>query len=177
MAKWSAARLLLPAAALSLPAAAVIQRLYPLGDVVRDADVIAVATVARRDARAHVVEVRHAADLKGKAGWSRTRFRLSGGDNRAQLPVLEKRLAPGRTVVLLGKPKRFMLGYVDGTWFRLAEPGDPKPEPWQFVHLELYLRRTYRGTSAELRRVVTDVLAGRAAAPAPDPTAKPGYGD
>ena len=44
------------------------------------------------------------------------------------------------------------------------------------VHLEIYLRRTFRGTTAELQRTVSEVLAGRAQAPAPDPNVEPGYG-
>jgi hypothetical protein len=75
-------------------------------------------------------------------------------------------------VVLFGS-KRFMLGFVEGSWFRLASPADPARGAWQFVHLEPYLRRTYHGSSAEMTRVVKGVLAGKVQPPPPDPSAKP----
>ena len=159
---------------LALPAGAVIKRLYPLGDIIRDADMILVARVrANRGGLASVTQV---AALKGRPRWSSARFRLTGSDDRTQQPILAARLRQGRRMVLFGKNGRFMLGYVEGTWFRLAEPPAGTRKPWQFVHLEVYLRRTFRGTTAELQRTVSEVLAGRAPAPPPDPNVEPGYG-
>jgi hypothetical protein len=93
------------------------------------------------------------------------------------LPILEKRLVPGRLVVLFGKERRFMLGYAEGTWFRLAPSKREHRSEWQFVHLEPYLWRTFRGTGTELRRIVEGVLDGTVRAPEPDPRVGPGYGE
>ena len=47
---------------------------------------------------------------------------------------------------------------------------------WSFAHLEPYLQRTYKGTTAAMTKVVRDVLAGKAKAPPPDRKGKPGLG-
>src|SRR5262245_34632875 len=97
------------------PAGAVITRLYPLADIIADADVIAAVKVTASSAKEHQIVVTRSAALKGRPGWTTARFRLSGGDDRAQLPVLETRLSRGRTVLLFVKKGRFALGYVEGT--------------------------------------------------------------
>jgi hypothetical protein len=165
---------ILVAAALALPAAAVITRTYPLGDVIADADEIAEARVRRSDARRAEVTLSREAVLKGKPSWSTLRVRLTEGDDRTQVPAARRRLAAGARVILFSKRGRFALAYSDGAWLRLQPPVGPA-KPWRFVHMEPFLRRTYRGSAADLRRVVTDVLAGRARAPEPDASVPPGF--
>jgi hypothetical protein len=152
----------------------VIKRLYPLAHIIADADSIYPARVTARDRKTHRITLSPGTPLKGTVPASAMKVALSGGDDRTQLPTLEERLPPGRTVLLFGKAKRFTLGYTNGTWFRLAEP--PAGKPWQFVHLELFLPRTFHGKTEELQRVVVDVLANKATAPEPDPSVKPGVG-
>lgn len=160
---------------LACPSAdAVIKRLYPLADIIADSDVILVAKVSARDRNLHRVTLTTTGVLKGAAAPAKLVVALAGGDEKWQLAVLEQRLRPGRPVVLLGKRKRFMLGYTNGSWFRLAEPESGKP--WRFVHLETYLPRTFNGSVQRLRQTVEGVLAGRIEAPAPDPSVTPGYG-
>ncbi len=159
-----------------LPAGAVITRLYPLADVIAGADTIVVARITTRDTRQQTAGLKVTEALKGKPAGATFRVRLAGANDKTQAPVLLQRLKPGRTVILFGKARKFTLGYVEGTWFRLAEPTGPA-QPWQFVHLEVYLRRTFRGAGAELQRTVVGVLNGKMKAPAPDASVKPGYGN
>ena len=161
--------------ALCTSASAVVTRLYPLGDVIRDSDFIVVAQVTAVNAKRRTVTLTPGKALKGKAPWKQMRTVLTGGDDKTQLPVIQQRLPKGRTVIFFGKRQRFALGYTEGTWFRLAEP-KRAGDPWQFVHLEPFLRRTFHGTTAQLRDVVASVVAGKAPAPAPDPSAQPGFG-
>ena len=158
------------------PAGAIIARAYPLGDVISGADTIVECRVAPGGVKGEPAKLARVAALKGKVAWNAIGLRLGGGDNGKQAPILAERLKPGRTVLLFRKAQRFTLGYVEGTWFRLAEPARAG-EPWPFVHLEPMMRRTFRGTSAEMRTVIKEVVAGKAQAPAPDPAAKPGYGN
>ena len=55
-----------------------------------------------------------------------------------------------------------------------ADDGDVLRLP--FTHLEPYLRRTYKGTTAEMKQVVVDALAGKAEPPDPNQKEKPGIG-
>jgi len=164
------------ALALCVPAGAVITRLYPLKDIIGDADLITAAQVKRLDRKRHVATLVATQSLKGKSPWKALQLRLAGSDDRSQTGVLEARLPAGRTVLLFTKLRKFTLAYADGTWFRVAAPQDEASPNRQFVHLELYLRRTFRGSSAEMQRLIPAVLAGKAEAPPPDPEVKPGYG-
>lgn len=158
------------------PVGAIVARAYPLEDVISGADTIVECRVAVGGVKAETARLERVAGLKGEPVWNSIAVRLPGGDDGKQVPILGDRLKAGRTVLLFRKAKRFTLGYVEGTWFRLAEPAQAG-NPWQFVHLEPFLRRTFRGTSAEMGSVIRSVLAGKAKAPAPDPAAKPGYGN
>jgi hypothetical protein len=159
------------------PAKAVIRRVYPLAGIIAEADLIVAARVSERDLRGHRATLVLGESLKGQAARARATLRLAGSDNRKQLAVLERRLPPGRLVMLFGKRGRFLLGYAEGTWFRIAAPGNDPRAPWQFVHLEPYLWRTYRGSGVELRGIVERVLRGTAGAPEPNPSLGPGYGE
>ena len=167
-------------ASLASPTGAVITRTYPLKDILADCDSIRVATV-RPSTGGKRREFVHSAVLKGRAGWKSATVDLTRADDHSQTPILAQRLKKGRSVVLFSRAGKFTLGFVEGTWFRLAPAKVPAkrgaPTALQFVHLELYLRRTFHGSTAELRKVVADALAGKSTPPEADVTVKPGYGD
>ena len=68
--------------------------------------------------------------------------------------------------------------YSNGTWFQMAgeraDDGDVLRLP--FTHIEPYLRRTFKGTTAEMKKVVVDALSGKAEPPPPNLKEKPGIG-
>src|SRR5262249_49322641 len=64
----------------------------------------------------------------------------------------------------------------NGTWMQLTGVKDGDTVRWSFTHLEPYLRRTYKGTTAEMKQTVQDALAGKKEPPAPDEKEMPGFG-
>ena len=68
------------------------------------------------------------------------------------------------------------LVYSNGTWFQMTAPSDEDKPVWSFTHCEPYLRRTFKGTTEEMRQTVADSLAGKKAAPESDAKEKPGLG-
>jgi len=165
-------------AAIAWPADAFIERLTPLKNVIDDSDAIFVATVDRLDPARPAAVLKVGRDLKGKAGAERLPVNLAG-DKEGHSPKLLERLAEGLPVVVfatdLGK-KRIALAYSDGTWFQLVGQPDGKDVRWAFTHCEVYLRRTFKGSTAELETTVADALAGKKAPPKPDPKEPPGLG-
>ena len=103
-----------------VPANAVIKRVYPLSQIIADADTVIVAKVAGRKRRSYSAVLRPTATLKGPTVSAPYRLRLAGGDDWRELPLLQSRLVGGRTALLFGKNRRFLLGYLDGAWFRLG---------------------------------------------------------
>lgn len=161
---------------------AVIMRLVPLREVLADSPYICVVKVERLEPERPAVVLTVSEDLKGKAPFRRLPVNLAG-DSEAQKDQhptkLLNRLAPDLPLLLFvtERGKRFTaFAFTNGTWFQaLGLKGDDAVR-WTFTHCEPYLRRTFKGTTAELRQVVIDGLAGKRKPPEPDPKEPPGLG-
>jgi outer membrane protein assembly factor BamB len=166
------------------PAHALIVRLIPLRDVLAEQQFIVVARVdsvdPNRPAAVFVVEE----DLKGKFPFRRLPVNLTGDAEAKKLdhtPQLLKRLAPKVPLVLFftqNEARYNAFAYTNGTWFQMVaeKPRDSDRLVWAFAHCEPYLRRTFKGTTEELRQVVIDGLSGKRKPPEPNPKEPPGFG-
>jgi outer membrane protein assembly factor BamB len=167
-------------------AEALVTRLMPLAVVLKETSYVCMAKVAKLDADRPVMMLTVTEDLKGKLPFRRLTVGLKG-DSEArkgrQTPQLLKRLAPELPLVLFvsheaGK-QVMVFAYSNGTWFQMiGRPPAAKDDALVlgFTHLEPYLRRTFKGTTAELRQVIVDGLSGKRAPPGPDPKELPGLG-
>jgi outer membrane protein assembly factor BamB len=177
-----AGALVLTLAAVS-PAPAVIEALIPLEDLIQKQSQLIFTTKVDKidpDKPGVVLEVGDA--LKGKVPFTRLPINLTGDDyakKNKHTPQFLKRLAPKLPVVVfvVKRDKKYIgLGYTNGTWFQMtAEEGGDNPV-WSFTHCEPYLRRTFKGTTAEMKETVADSVAGKKAAPKPDANEKAGLG-
>ncbi len=164
------------------PARAVIERPYPLQKAIEDAQFIFTVTVEKLDPDKPAVVLTAGDALKGKVPFTRLPINLTGDDDaqkKKETPQLLKRLAPKLPLVVFvtKQDKQYLgLGYTNGTWFQLTAPADGDNPVWSFTHLEPYLRRTFKGTTAEMRETLTDAISGKKAAPKVDPKEKPGIG-
>ena len=126
--------------------------------------------------------------LKGKFPVRRFPVNLTGDAEAKKYDhtkQLLKRLAPRMTIVLfvnVSKEKdRVNYGvfsYSNGTWFQLLATKAPEGEKtvFRFLHCEPYLRRTYKGTTEEMKTLINDVLAGIATPPEFNDKEAPGLG-
>ena len=166
------------------PAWAVITALTPLSGPIKENPFICTAVVesVNPDVPGMVLAVDEV--LKGKPPFKKLAVNLTGdhdSQEKKETPLLLKRVAPKLPLVLFvnqnGKSVT-AFAYSNGTWFQMAsdqaEDGDVLRLP--FTHLEPYLRRTFKGTTAELKQVVLDALAGKAEPPDPNQKEKPGIG-
>src|SRR5262249_62436334 len=72
--------------------------------------------------------------------------------------------------------KHTIFAFSNGTWFQiLGQPAGDKIA-WSFTHLEPYLRRTFKGTTGELKKIIQDSLAGKIKPPPPNEKEPPGIG-
>ncbi|MFO0799009.1 MAG: PQQ-binding-like beta-propeller repeat protein [Gemmataceae bacterium] len=181
------ARVRLPLLALLLaavPAQAVILRLVSLQEVLDGEQLIFVAAVdsVLPDRPALVLKLDE--KLKGEPPFDRLPVNMTGDDEAKKgdhTKLMFERLDPGRKLVVFAskKGKRYnAMAFTDGTWFSIqgAVDDDGKTVRWVFLHGEPYLRRTFKGTTAELRQVCVDGLAKKAAPPAPNEKEAPGFG-
>lgn len=162
------------------PVAAFITRTVPLKSVLAEEQVVAVATVA---ATGPPVALVVAESLKGKFPADKLTVDFTGDAlaRRERHPEqLLPKLAKGARVVLFASKERggwTAFAFADGAWCRIR--GTPAEDgfTWALVHGEPYLRRTFKGNSAELEAVIRDCLAGKRTPPAPDPKEPPGFGE
>ncbi len=163
---------------------ALITRPYPLASVLDDGTFILIAKVDALDAGNLRMTLKADEHLKGKGPFSKMPVVLRGDADAVkekQPQQFLKRLAVGLPLVLFvnQKDKDYLaLGYTNGTWFQMTgtKPDDSESVRWNFTHLEPYMRRAYKGTTTELRAVVSKVLAGKRKPPPFNAKEMPGFG-
>lgn len=170
---------LLAAHLLPLPqAAAVITRLTPLKSIIDDSDRIALATIEAIDPDRPSLTLAITTDLKGTLATRKLPVLLKGDSEGNPKQVLD-RVSVGTAVIVFitELPDRHMaLVFTEGSWFQfigqLVE-GSPR---WSFTHGEPYLRRTFKGTTEEMKNVVVAYVKDMTPPPAVSPDEKPGFG-
>jgi outer membrane protein assembly factor BamB len=164
------------------PALAVITRLTPLGDVLRDSTFIVTAKVESVDADKPGMVLVVDKELKGKSTLRRLPVALKGdadAKRKNHVPQILKRVAPNLPLVLfvLQRDKKYTaFAYTNGTWFQLIGEEADGAVRWRFTHGEPYLRKTFKGSTAELTQTIVDCLADKKKPPEPDTKEKPGFG-
>jgi outer membrane protein assembly factor BamB len=185
MRKWKAVAGLIVGLGLLLaerPAQALITALTPLQNVLQQSTFIVSARVESVDADKPALVLVVEDDLKGKMPVRKVPILLKGdaeAKKKNHLPLILKRVTPKLPLVvfLLKQDKKYTaFAYTNGTWFQILGVEDDGAVRWTFTHGEPYLRKTFKGSTAELKQVVVDGLAGKKAPPKPDTKEKPGFG-
>ena len=162
---------------------AVIQVLMPLQSLIDDSDDIFLAQVERIDPDKPAVVLTVGEKLKGASSFQRLPINLTGDKEAAKdkhTAKLLKRLAPDLPVIVCVKKQDkggvMALAFTNGTWFQLRGTPDGEQTHWAFTHCEIYLRRTFKGTTDELKQTITDSLAGKKKPPPPNAKEPAGLG-
>ena len=164
---------------------AVIQAVLPLRDCVKQADYLFIAKVEAYypDKPAMVLKVEE--QLRGKAPFEKIPVNLKGDAEAEKLqhvPQLLKRLGLDLPLVFfVSKTAKAgdytALVFTNGTWMQFSgsKAGSDTPV-WRLTHGEPYLRRTFKGTTAELRQVLVEAVAGKRRLPDYNEKETPGFG-
>jgi hypothetical protein len=158
---------------------AFIQNLFPLQEFIDDSDYLFTATIEKVDPEKPSAVLVVKDHMKGNAPFQRIPINLTG-DKQKHTPQLLKRIAADLPLVVGVKKqpdgKFMMLAFTDGTWFQVLGQTTDGQTRWAFTHCEIYLRRTYSGSTDDLKKTIADVLAGKAKAPPPNPKEPAGFG-
>src|ERR1700677_3135063 len=108
-------------------------------------------------------------DIHGKPAFRQIAVLMEGDKDAAkykQMPLLMKRLAADLPVVLFIAHKEnnsfITYLYTNGTWIELKGKGTgQEPGVWDLTHGEPVLRKTFKGTTDELRQLIKDNIAGK----------------
>ncbi|HVL12954.1 MAG TPA: PQQ-binding-like beta-propeller repeat protein [Gemmata sp.] len=169
---------------LAAPAPAVIMKLTPLAEILENDDYILVAAIDKLEPEKPLAVFKVEKVLKGKPAYDRIAVNMTGNDEAKKAgdaKTIFDRLDPSRKVVVFvgkrGKNHNAKV-FVEGSWFSVHGTEDPadKTVRWAFLNGEPFLRRTFKGTTAEMLKAIEDGLAGKAKPPAPDEKEPKGYG-
>jgi hypothetical protein len=165
---------------LASPARALNQRTYPLQELVRDSEFIGLGRAVAVDIPKMRAALLVEESLKGEVAYKWMALNVAPG-GWGHPPAMIRRLGAGVPIVFFAarvKGRHVVLGYTNGTWFQITAPDGPDPDhlPWTFTHIEVFLRRTFTGTTAEMEALLRDVIAGKRDAPPPNPGAGAGMG-
>lgn len=162
---------------------AFIQRTIPLADVIAAEKWIFAAKVKSIDVAADTMVLNVEKKLKGTAPRKQFAVMLFGDDKLRQKELksqLLERIESGQELMVFGSQrstKTTLFAYTNGTWFQIV--GEPRKDEsilYNVTHFEPYLRRTFKGTTADLQQVIIDGLTGKKSPPPPDPKEPPGLG-
>src|SRR5580704_1068953 len=143
-------------------ASAVIMKLTPLAEVLETEDFIFVGTVDKIDVAKPSVTFKLEKNLKGEAPFERIPVNMTGNAEAQKsndTKTILERLDTTRKVVFFvskrGK-KYNAMAFVEGSWFSMQGTQDDadKVVRWAFQNGEPFLRRTFKGTSAELVKIL-----------------------
>ena len=150
--------------------AAYIEALYPLRQVLDEAEVVAEAVIESVDPVNRIAAARVRKVWKGTCAYDVLRMNLGTGDDWHP-DVLLKHVVPGQPMLIFYNAERRAEAYLNRFFFQLY--GDPRVAPdkawWTFTHIEVRMNRTFNGSAAELAALLRDITEKRAPAPEPNP--------
>jgi outer membrane protein assembly factor BamB len=166
------------------PALALITADYPLKTAIDDHQIYQAKVIALDPAKKTAI-ISLGTPLKGdKAPFPRVAisFNKPVAKLADHADKVLKRLDTGLPlIVFYDNPQKgdlhVLIGYTNGTWFRVQYDGTkPGEEGWRFLHGETYLRRTFKGTTEDLEKTITDYVKEKKEPPKTNPKEEPGFG-
>jgi len=142
---------------------AFVEQEYKLQEVLDESTNIVFGEVKTADKlrRRATVEVKE--DIKGRSGLKTIKINVAVGQVRAgSTPkMLMDHFKVGEPIIVFYRLAGGIeaLGHVDGTWFQLKThfPGyqrDINNIWWNYTHIEIYMHRTFKGTTQEFQKVL-----------------------
>ena len=144
---------------------AFIARHYTLQEVLAECSNVVFGTVTSVNQKRMTAKVKVEENLKGESDFEEIKINLSTGQGNFPEKMIKKFKAGKPIIIFYKREGRRIpsLGHVDGTWFQTfgQDRSDKSRVWWNFTHIEIYMHRTYKGSTPDFQRVVRDTLAGR----------------
>jgi hypothetical protein len=152
----------------ALPADPYIEAIYPLQQFMNESAVIAEGVIEKSDLKTKTCVVKVTKSLKGKCAYTHLRMNLGAG--QAWHPeVIMRHLVEGAPALFFCDAGGRAEIYINRFFNQIYGDGQPPEKAWwTFTHIEIRCNRTFNGTTEELTKLVSEILAGKAKAPAPD---------
>ena len=139
------------------PSPAFISKIYPLADVLKESTHVMEGRLERVDVRARTATAAIVRTLKGKSQFRRVLMNIAVGPGH-HAAYLIQRMKPGAPIIFFYKLQGRSIAcvaHVGDTWFQLFATDNPKSRHkvwWRMSHLEIYLGRTFNGSTSAYHR-------------------------
>ena len=147
-------------------AKAFVERKYTLQEVINESTNIVFGTLTSVDAKKQRAIVKVEGNVKGTSNFDQIKINVAVGQQRGNLTSpnkFMKVLAVGNPVIIFYKYQGGALdalGHTGGTWFQTRTPmGGENPNAWWvFTHIEIYMHRTFKGSTEDFQQVLLRTL-------------------
>jgi len=151
-----------------------IERIYSLQEVLNESSHVCIGRIEKIDRDRRLVVCAAERAFKGKLEFQRIKMNISLGPGD-QVRYLLGRLQEGAPFIIYYKRNGDGLVscvHAGDTWYQLFATDEPDRDKvwWRFTHLEVYMGRTYNGSTTDLIELTRDITAGRARPPKADPS-------
>ena len=163
----------------------VIMAKFSLSDIMKVSTYVVMAKVESFEPQNKRMILKFTDDIQGKPVFREVPVIMEGDDEgkkEGHIPLLMERLAVNLPIVMFivhdkENKKIISHAFTNGTWFTLkGKTSGDTAGVWDLVHGEPYLRRTYKGTTEQMRKLLTGYLAGKAKLPEYNDKVKPDFG-
>ena len=144
---------------------AFIQKEYSLQEVLSECSNVLFGTVTEVDPKRMTAKVKPEDNLKGKTEFSQIKINIGVGQGNFHQQLI-RNFKVGEQVIIFYKDEGGRItsvGHIGGIWFQIFAPkrSDINKTWWNFTHIEIYMHRTYKGSTVDFQNHLRQVFAGK----------------
>jgi len=144
---------------------AFVERKYSLQEVINECTNIVFGTLTNVDAKRQRAVVKVEENLKGKSKFDHIKINVAVGQRRPKTSPEKfmKSLKVGNPVIIFYRHNGAnlgALGHTGGTWFQTKTniPPNQKDVWWGFTHIEIFMHRTFKGSTEDFQQLLLRTL-------------------
>jgi len=146
-------------------AEAFIQKEYSLQEVLSECSNVLFGTVTEVDQKRMMAKVKPEENLKGETKFSQIKINIGVGQGNFPQQLIRK-FKVGEPIIIFYKDEGGRIasvGHMGGIWFQIFAPkrSDRNKIWWNFTHIEIYMHRTYKGSTVDFQSHLRQVFAGK----------------
>ena len=146
-------------------AEAFIQKEYSLQEVLSECSNVLFGTVTEVNQKRMTAKVNPKENLKGETKFSQIKINIGVGQGNFPQQLIRK-FKIGEPIIIFYKDEGGRIasvGHIGGIWFQIFAPkrSDRNKTWWNFTHIEIYMHRTYKGSTVDFQHHLRQVFAGK----------------
>ncbi len=143
-----------------------VERKYTLDEVIAESTNIVFGTIASADKQRRRLIIEVDEDIKGKSGFTEIKINYAVGQQEKFMKKMNEKANVSSPIIIFYKKSGAnidSLGHVGGTWFqtRAVDQKNRSKVWWSFTHIEIYMHRTYKGSTPDFQQLIRQKIGGK----------------